>query len=299
MREAVRQSLLADNSNRFFYDEEKNVLHDRLCRQVEKIKESKVKPLSELNSNYMKTKKLCIFCRRRLAIRNGMQGYMKYDEKQLKLFMVFLGQVGAKDDDLINLFVRNEGRLAQISADMIGIKVREDWWRISKHGGRLELFHNNYTTDKACNRIFDGKYHRQYDFGLPTFQNFTRIICGYTFAYHKKQLEEYNRKVQKYWLESNLALIDNYMQEDRRSLMFHYYTFVDIDNRTCEKTKDIRFKPLKLIDAGEDYSVVTCRILKWENQSFRSMMQKLKKQALEEERKEYIGVCESAIRQIV
>lgn len=296
MKEAYRLYLLSNENNRFFCDRGKNVIHDRQCCQLGKIKEADVMPLSEISKNYLKKRKLCSVCKRRLAIRNGMRGVMRNSESQMQAFMKILGKAGATDEDLVRLFIKNKGTISYVSTESIGIKVREDQWRVALLGGKPQLYHNSYRILPDHEREFTGKFHLQDTNGRSSFHTFTGIICSYSYeGFHKQKLDAYDRKVQTCRLQGCLALVDNYMRVDHPSLLYHYYTFVDICDAACSVGG---LRHIQLLNSDGDYSLVTCKIPKWREKDFRNTMLNLKKLALQDARHEYIQYCETSIRQI-
>ena len=145
-------------------------------------------------------------------------------------------------------------------------------------------------------REFTGKFHLQDTSGKSSFHGFTGIICSYTYdGFHKQKLDAYDRKVQTCRLQGCLALVDNYMRMDHPSLLYYYYTFVDI----CDAASSAgNLRHVQLLNSDGDYSLVTCKIPKWREKDFRNTMLNLKKLALQDERHEYIQYCETSIRQI-
>ena len=294
MNESTRQYLLKNENNRFFCDRGKQLIHDRDCKKLITLKEKQITVLSEMNPRYIKGKTLCSSCLRKMAVRNGLRG----QDSRMGLCMSFFNNCCATDGDLVSLFLLNDGRLSVVSKNTIEIRLREDTWRIVRKSDAIELQHNNYTVLDDDTRRFTGGFHLQNDFDDPSFHNYARIICGYTFEKHKKAQEAYNERLQINRLETSLALLDNYIKLDYHSvrefrwpvlrLLFDYYRFVDIEHTVSDT--------VKVISTNED--VVICRVPRWKNGEFIETMKGLKATALQQKRFEYVTSCENAIPQI-
>ena len=177
MDERYRQQLFQNAENRFFYSSKTNTIHDRLCKSVNDIDERYLYVIPELTKDYIKGKRLCPHCRRKLAVRMGMVKQLRSQTRCYTFFMHFFAEVGAQTEDLVKLFVWNEGSLSYVSDDCIQIRVKEDTWRISHDCEGIALYHNNYEVNLDCTRTFSKSFHKQFDNNDPRFKNFANIIC--------------------------------------------------------------------------------------------------------------------------
>ena len=227
----------------------------------------------------------------------GMGEQQKYQAQQFVFFMRFFSMIDARTEDLTKLFIWNEGTLSYVSDNCVQIHVHEDTWRIYAENGDLSLYHNNYEVNLDCTRTFSETFHRQFDNNDSSFKNLAKIICNYTFDYHRKQAEMYAQKVNEEKLQAELAIVDNYSVEQRRSLLHYYYTFVDIGNRAVKKHRCC----LRVIETEEHsgYTLVSCRVPKWKKTEFVQAMDQLKDSAFKESRFDYPTLCEELVPQAV
>lgn len=301
MDERYRQQLFQNAENRFFYSSKTNTIHDRLCKSVNDIDERHLYVIPDLTKEYIKGKRLCPHCRRKLAVRMGMVKQLRSQTRYYSFFMHFFAEVGAQTEDLVKLFVWNEGSLSYVSDDCVQIRVKEDTWRICHDGDGVGLYHNNYEVNLDCTRTFSNSFHKQFDNNDPSFKNLANIICTYTFNYHRRKAEQYARKVNEEKLQAQLAIVDNYAVVEKKSLLHYYFTFVDIGNRATEDQHPCFVDSLREINSEEhcDYSLVTCRVPKWRKDEFLRAMNSLKSYAFTEARYDYPGLCEELVPQAV
>ncbi len=296
MTEKSKIQLIRNAENRFFYDRRRNVIHDRQCSMLKNLDADDLDALSDLTPSYIGRKVLCPKCKRMAAIRNGMRGNLRTRSEQLWFFTDFFTRAGAQNCDLVRIFIFGGGSLWAVSQDCIEIHVNEDLWRVSVEGGVLTLLHNNYDVNEDYTRTFCGGFHLQCDGNLPTFHNFTKIMCEYSFDYHKRVMKEYDARVRQLRFESTLAIANNYVRRDRRSLLHAYYTFVGFPN----DKKAFRVRGMKVLENVEmgNYIVITCRVPRWRRREFENMMDALKETAKAEQRFDYPDICESAVPQL-
>lgn len=225
-----------------------------------------------------------------------MRGRLKTSSEQIGYFTDFFSRVGADTCDLARLFIYNEGSMRSVSQDCIEIHVKEDTWRIRKNDEGITLLHNNYQVKDDYSRSFEKGFHVQGNAYHPSFHCITEAMCTYSFDYHRRMIEAYDKKVRWLHFETGLAIANNYVCCDRRSILFNYFTFIDIQGKEPSSRK---FQGMKILNRTEKdgYTVITCRIPFWKRTEFEGMMGSLKKRALKERRFEYLDVCESAVPQ--
>ena len=302
MLDSRRIEILENAKNRFFYDRVHNTLHDRSCSQIRLLDDKRIDVYYELRRNDIRRARLCPECRRMLAIRSGMRNRMSTSSRYFFFFLGFFKRIGAEEKDLIRLFLEKEGELSYISENCVQIKVNEDTWRVALEGKTLELQHNNYVVDDHCNRVFTSGFHMQRMEGLMNaFHHYTNTMAGYTFDYHRREIEEYYCSVRREKIQVRLAITDNYTAFPWKSLLYDYYTFVDFRGIAVSSGKEPRFRVLNIMAAeskSDDLALVTCQIPKWRRGSFITVMSTLKSAAIQEESEDYLLVCESTIPQI-
>ncbi len=122
------------------------------------------------------------------------------------------------------------------------------------------------------------------------------MMRHYNFDYHKCMLEAYDNRVRLLHFETGLAIANNYVCCDRKSLLHAYYTFIDIPADGSARPKIPGMKILKRTEK-DGYAVITCRIPRWRRRAFERAMSVLKGRAYDERRFDYLNVCESAVPQ--
>jgi len=295
MTEQNKIRLIQNADNRFFYDRRRNMIHDRQCTLLDTLNTDDLVAVDTLAPGFVTRKKLCPTCKRKAAIRNGMHGRLRTSSDQMQFFTDFFGAVGASTCDLARMFIYDGGSVKQISNDCIEIHDKQDTWRVIASENELSLLHNNYEVNDDYSRTFGGGFHVQGNLKHSSFHSIVETICTYSFDYHKRILA-YNKRIQLLHFETGLAIANNYVCCDKKSLLFNYYTFIDIQGLAGSRGT-IRGMRILECTVRDGYAMITCRIPIWRRKEFESMMGLLKDKAYEEQRFDYLDVCEGAVPQ--
>ena len=295
MTEQNLSQLLHNADNRFFYDPQRNVIHDRQCRRLGDLNPDGLIVLKTLKPEFVRGKRFCPECKRKAAIRNGMRGRLYTSAEQLRCLVAFFKDAEAQTYDLVRLLVFEGGSVEAISWDCVELRVHDDAWRITSEDGRLTLYHNNYAVNDDGSRTFLDGFHVQNDRGCPDFHSYAQILCAYTYKYHEREKQAYDKKVRLLHFKTRIAIASNYCRRSRRSLLFAYYTYVDLKGRKAYHNQARYMKVLERKDRN-DCSVITCRIPRWKRKTFEEQMSILKNRAFAERRFDYPDICETEIR---
>lgn len=296
MTEKSKLKLIKKAENRFFYDWNTNMIHDRQCAELINMSVYNMDAVDFLTPRYVAHKNFCPQCKRKVAIRNGMRGRLRTSSEQMRFFMDFFQKADARTQDLSRLFIFEGGTLECVSRDCVEIRVKEDAWRITAPDDGLTLFHNDYLVNDDHSRTFTGRFHVQGGPVHPSFHHCARAMIQYSFDYHKRGLEAYDNKVRLLHFEAGLAIASNYVCCDRKSLLYAYYTFIDIPADGSARPKIHGMKILERTEK-DGYAVITCRIPRWRRREFELAMGILKDRAYDERRFDYLNVCENAVPQ--
>ena len=297
MTEKKRLYLMQNAYNRFFYDKLKNTIHDRQCYLLNTIRDAAIEPVLSLSPKYMSNKQLCPRCMRTAAIRNSLQGRNRTSTDQLRCLSHFFNQINASTTDLARLFIYERGTSEYLAQNCVELHVHEDTWRIISKNGQLQLQHNNYKMNDDHTRTFTDGFHIQSGHNYLSFYAVVDTITKYSFEYHRRELEEYDKKVKLLHFESGLAIANNYASSKDRSILHEYYTYIRINEVGTEHNQVGGMKILHCKEQG-DYSIVTCRIPRWKHSEFEILMKAQKAKALDEHRFEYLDLCEENVPQI-
>lgn len=280
---------------RVLYSRKSRILHDITCRHAYGIPYTEFDVLPKLTQKNISGMKLCKECRRRMLVRSGMTG----SERQLKEYLDFFEKVGATDRDLQRIVIDRKGCFTLLSDHLLELKVNEDTWQIGINGCGLFLCHNNYHINKEGIRVFENTFHLQNDFGIQTFWNYTRIITTYSFTQHKAIEKKRERKLFCAKLKAELAIVNQFKREERFSLFFRYYLFVDCyDKHGKAKSYRRRFIHILSEEPCGEYVIIRCRIWKRDQKAFDSYMKHLRDKAFCECRADYVEACEQNIPQV-
>lgn len=87
MTEKSKLKLIKKAENRFFYDWNTNMIHDRQCAELINMSVYNMDAVDFLTPRYVAHKNFCPQCKRKVAIRNGMRGRLRTSSEQMRFFM--------------------------------------------------------------------------------------------------------------------------------------------------------------------------------------------------------------------
>ncbi|PHU34226.1 hypothetical protein [Pseudobutyrivibrio ruminis] len=174
--ERVRQSLLDDPHNIYFYSSNRNgsrQLHDRGCAVLEQIPDDKFRASNEIPDGYI----LCSQCKRNLLTRIGCYP----STKQIGICRRWLDKYRVSTTVLERAI---DAGIRFHADDDRGITVDgiEDSWQIRVTGDRLSLWHNNYVKTSEKERYITDGFHQQNFTG--SMAAMLAFIQNYTYEKH-------------------------------------------------------------------------------------------------------------------
>lgn len=286
----LRQSKLDDRKMRYAFSTRRLLLHDRDCPLVRNIPDEEF----EMRARYDVSMRFCTSCYRMGLIRNGIGD----DGKRMSAYMGFFGKAGASNRDLYSLLIDHDARLRWENRDTMMIRCREDTWKIVRKGEGWELLHNNYIRLSDDKRYFNGGFHHQKINGEPTFHNFVRTICGYSWQAHLTGVEMRNLQYQKEQEalrreKENIAEAEERLAAARAALeagktryfakrgnfffIYREYAFVDTAQYSRDewrKKYGIRLRFLsEFVKEGHEERGVVCRIRRRDEARFLDALQ--------------------------
>ena len=300
MSNANKLDLLLNPENRFVYDNKRKMIHDRDCTLVKEIRNNQLDVFRELSPLIVQEKRLCPICKRKLAVRYGMKDDARKNSRYFDFYMEFFNKIDASNDDLVWLFIREGGSVEYVSRSCVQIHVREDTWRINYTGSELNLLHNNYTVNEEGERRFTEGFHVQDTRGKNAFHYYVFAMCKYRYEFHRQEYEKYQENVRRMRFQAAIAVSENYVRLEKKSLLFDYYCFVDIneDADDCDQVRSLCSMKILKRSVQKGLHVNTCRVPKWKRKWFHEMMKSLKERAYNSYLFDYLEVCEEFIPQV-
>ena len=151
-----RDKLLSDNRIKFVYAKSNNLLHDKSCKQVERIEYWNF----EATDEFLSEREMCPCCRKRIYVRKAIKGVTKHFEWYMRFF-----ENGNVNSKYLEQFLKGDNvSLHMDSINELVIKCNEDTWRIIRdEQGLYRLLHNNYVFLEDGTRYITDEFHLQID----------------------------------------------------------------------------------------------------------------------------------------
>ncbi|MFI3172783.1 MAG: hypothetical protein R3Y58_10545 [Eubacteriales bacterium] len=148
---ALKQHVLENQKNLFFFEKDGGMLHDKDCATLKEIEGGNLVGSEEFPVG----KEYCPYCMRRLLVRVGCAPHAK----NVPLSNKFFDQYNVKTSQLRRFIMENKFHFYCENLNEMKIKGVEDCWKvIVLPSGKLELWHNNYMRVNATERyITDGR----------------------------------------------------------------------------------------------------------------------------------------------
>ncbi len=190
--------LLEDQSNKYVYDTKKHIVHDRTCKEIEKISDDQFAVLKDLPSIRAK---VCVepCCYRRVMIRKGIPDYAP--PVPMEYLINLMHDMHVTNRQLSVLTWEMGSDILYISPTKCILYVNKDAWKLElQPDGLIKLGHNSYRVNKIdmsrqMNRGYGG-FHEQQHRGKTTltFSQVFRIITTYSWDEHKEYLRQKDMK---------------------------------------------------------------------------------------------------------
>ena len=282
-----RDSLLSNRKMRYAYSSADNVLHDRDCHHVSKIRDEDFHMLSEFTLSM----ELCGECRRKALLRSAIPND---DAKHLAAYLNIFNAFGATTEDIHTLVVVHKAQIHDVTLDSVQIKVRDDNWAICIRQKKLHLYHNNYEVLSNYERIFRPQFHLQQSCGASTaYRQLINVVFNYSWPAHVNRLIAQEQERKRNMLRVRLAGVCNTVKIKKFSLLYKYYTIIDCNKKAKEycKKQEVLLTVLNGDTAGAPYRTLECRVRRWEDKRFHVAMEKLKEYSVISDHQDYADQC--------
>lgn len=183
---ATRQksSKLSDPKNGYAYSTKENIIHDRTCWYVSKIKDEDF----EMSRSLIPGMDMCTACRRKAWIRVGMGDDTKYIEAYARFFK----ETYVSNELLYSIFVENALKVKMLDSNHMRFDVHGEKWIIERVGKMVRIFHNNYYITDNGTRIRQEEFHVQREKPLVTSVAIERMISYSWEIAHLDESEQNN-----------------------------------------------------------------------------------------------------------
>lgn len=185
-----RANALEDSRIRFVYAKNDNFVHDKSCKQVEKIKYWNFGAAEKLPEG----RELCPCCKRQIYIRNAI----KTNTKRFLWYIHFFKKGRVSTKAIEKYLGSGNAELHMYSVNELQIKYGEDTWIIQMDKeGSCTLRHNNYVMVNERERYITSGFHAQNH--CPTYlTGVLAYIAGYDWKKHL-EAKENTRKDTAQW----------------------------------------------------------------------------------------------------
>lgn len=165
--------LRSDQKIKYVYSFGEGIIHDKRCKKIDKMKESKL----SCGDEYLFYLDPCPDCEAQTYIRFGAK-----DPEEMNAYMKFFEKVEITTRQIREIYIGNHMQ-TRLQPNGLVIWHREDAWRlVIARGNRVKLYHNNYRIKKDGTREFIPGYHIQ---GKPDatyhITSALKIILNYRF----------------------------------------------------------------------------------------------------------------------
>ena len=183
-----RAEAMDDCRIRFVYAKSNQLIHDKLCKDVEKI------PYWDFGASEVlsEDRELCPHCIRKIYIRNAIKG----DAKNATWYFRFMdkGRVGTKV--LERFLYEKNTKIHMDNLEELSVVHKEDTWIIRMNEqGMCRLYHNNYSILNESERYITDGFHEQKNHPLFLAWIFD-YIEGYDWRKHLKTMVETTEELQ-------------------------------------------------------------------------------------------------------
>lgn len=171
-----KAAALEDNRILYVYSTKNNYVHDKTCKEVEKIHYQQFRAVSE----FPKDRRLCSYCKKQLHVRT----MIAEDNKHFPWCYRMMEEGKVYFSVIEELATTYKVKLRMSSPDIMVVKCGEDTWQIEKVGQeQYKLYHNNYVMVSKTERYITDGYHEQKNHPT-TLYGILRFVAKYEWTKH-------------------------------------------------------------------------------------------------------------------